>query len=55
MGLLDGGSRWDLAILHPDCTRMPLCGNRHYAVPAKRLEACLLTVEFCGLPPAYYR
>ncbi len=24
-------SEWDLIILHPDCTRMAVCGNRHYA------------------------
>ncbi len=22
---------WDLIILHPDCTRMAVCGNRHHA------------------------
>ena len=23
--------KWDLIILHPDCTRMAVCGNRHHA------------------------
>jgi len=28
--------KWDLIILHPDCTRMAVCGNRHHAVTAGR-------------------
>lgn len=31
MALLDSGRRWDIAILHPACTRMAVCGNRHHA------------------------
>jgi len=30
---------WDLIILHPDCTRMAVCGNRHHAGTSGRDEA----------------
>lgn len=45
MQLLDSGHRWDLAILHPECTYMGVCGNRHYAGTQLRQDAIEWTVE----------
>lgn len=45
MRLLASGHRWDLTILHPDCTYMALCGNRHYANTEEREEAIDWTVD----------
>lgn len=39
MELLSSGHRWDLAILHPDCTKMAVCGNGTHANTAGRQEA----------------
>ena len=44
MQLLDSGHRWDLAVLHPECTKMAVCGNRHHAGTAGRTEAVEWTV-----------
>jgi len=38
MQLLDSGHRWDMAILHPECTKMAVCGNRHHANTQGRLD-----------------
>lgn len=32
MQVLDDTSYWDIIILHPECTAMALCGNKHYGV-----------------------
>lgn len=45
MTLLDSGHQWDLAILHPDCTYMAVCGNRHHAGTENREEAVRWTIE----------
>lgn len=34
VGLL-GTTEWDLIILHPPCTAMAVCGNKHYAAGTK--------------------
>lgn len=39
MKLLDGGYRWDLIIMHPDCTCMAVCGNRYHANTEGRQDA----------------
>ncbi len=39
MELLSSGHRWDLAILHPDCKKMAVCGNGTHANTAGRQEA----------------
>ena len=44
MQLLDSGHEWDLAILHPDCTKMAVCGNRHHAGTQGRDDAIAWTV-----------
>lgn len=31
--------KWDLIILHPDCTKMAVCGNRWWANTQERIEA----------------
>jgi len=45
MDLLSSGHRWDLAILHPECKYMALCGNRHYAGTPEREEAVEWTLS----------
>ena len=35
---------WDLIILHPDCTKMAVCGNRYHAGTAGRDEAVKWTL-----------
>jgi len=44
MNLLRSGHSWDLAILHPDCTHMAVCGNRHHAGTQRRTDAIAWTV-----------
>lgn len=44
MQLLAIDYRWDLIILHPDCTRLAVCGNRHYAGTQERQDAIEWTV-----------
>jgi len=53
MNLLDGGHRWDLGILHPDCTRMALCGNRWHAGTSGRDEAVTWTTGLWRLAQIY--
>ena len=40
---------WDLIILHPDCTAMGVCGNKHYAYGKpryqERLDAVMWTLD----------
>ena len=38
MELLEVDHGWDLIILHPECTRMAVCGNRHHAGTQGRLD-----------------
>lgn len=45
MNLLDSNHQWDLAILHPDCTYMAVCGNRYHAKTQQREDAIEWTVE----------
>jgi len=49
MELLTVENKWDMIILHPDCTAMAVCGNKDYAKGKpghyKRLEAVELTVR----------
>lgn len=49
--------RWDLIILHIECTAMAVCGNRHYGVDtpgyAKRLEAIEWSCEVIRLALQY--
>ncbi len=44
---------WDIAIFHPDCTKMAISGNRHYGVGKprhhERIESVDWTVETWGL------
>ena len=44
---------WDLIILHPDCTHMAVCANKHYAkgTPGyqKRLDSVEWTVDLWEL------
>lgn len=39
------GFGWDLIILHPDCTKMAVCGNRHHAGTLGRKEAVEWTLR----------
>jgi len=45
MDLLEVNHVWDLIILHPDCTKMAVCGNRHHAGTPGRDEAVEWTVD----------
>ena len=36
---------WDLIILHPPCTHMAVCGNRHYAGTEARSAAVVWTLD----------
>jgi len=45
MTLLNSGYKWDLAILHPDCTKMAVCGNGSWANTPERNEAVEWTVS----------
>ena len=40
---------WDLIILHPDCTRMAVCGNRYHAGTRGREDAVKWTVALWDL------
>lgn len=40
---------WDLIILHPDCTKMAVCGNRHHAGTKGREDAVAWTVKLWNL------
>ena len=40
---------WDLIVLHPDCTRMAVCGNRHHAGTKGREDAVKWTVALWEL------
>lgn len=48
--------RWDLIVLHPDCTAMAVCGNMHYGMTSagygKRLSAIAWTCETVRLARA---
>ncbi len=44
MDLLEVDHGWDLIIMHPDCTHMAVCGNRHHAGTEQRAEAVIWTV-----------
>ena len=42
----------DLIVLHPDCTAMAVCGNRHYANTPAREDAVKWTVQLARLARA---
>jgi hypothetical protein len=43
---------WDLIILHPDCTYMAVCGNRHHADTDARMTAIAWTLDLWALATA---
>lgn len=50
--LLDGtfvDAKYDLIILHPPCTAMAVCGNRHYAGTQEREKAIKWTMDLWEL------
>lgn len=47
--LLAASATWDLGIFHPDCTKMAVCGNRHYAGTREREEAIAWTADLWEL------
>ena len=51
--LLNSGHRFDLAILHPECTYMALCGNRHHANTPERERAVQWTIELWNRAKEY--
>lgn len=46
---LETGGWWDLIVLHPECTAMAVCGNRHYAGTMERAHAIRWTLDLWGL------
>ena len=36
---------WDMIILHPPCTHLAVCGNKHYAGTQERSDAIEWTVD----------
>lgn len=40
------GSRWDLIILHPPCTKIALCGNRNYGVGKPRHDERISAIDW---------
>jgi hypothetical protein len=44
MSVLDGG--WDVIILHPPCTKIGLCGNRHYGAGMPRHAERIVALDW---------